>query len=75
MHDTGKTSRDDGQAPPGYLTIEEIAAKSSTSSGAVRGAIRQLRVVKHVYMDGRERVAPEDVDRIERHLIDHRKSK
>jgi hypothetical protein len=53
----------------GYKTIEEIAAGTSRSSGTIRNLIKKLGIRKIVFPgDNRERVAPNDVEQIEREI-------
>lgn len=51
----------------GYKTIEEIAAGTARSSGTIRNLIKKLGITKLVFPgDNRERVAPKDVEKIEK---------
>lgn len=64
-----RMSNDDSPSSRGYKTIEEIAAEMNRSAGTIRNLIKKFGIAKSVFPgDNRERVAPEDVERIRKHV-------
>jgi hypothetical protein len=66
MDNKEKNRKDD------YMTIEEIAVRTSRSSGTIRNLIKKLGILKVVLPgDNRERVARSDVNKIQGEIDRH----